>query len=65
MPDIDTIEVTNIDLTLLGHGYYAEAEAVLYDISELLKHDADPDKRLRIRPVPSPDARSRYWTIGA
>jgi hypothetical protein len=30
VPDIDTIEVSTSPPTLLGHGYYAEAEAVLY-----------------------------------
>ena len=30
VPGIDTIEVTDIDLTMLGHSYFAEAEGVLY-----------------------------------
>jgi len=60
---IDTIEVTNIDLTILGHGYFAEAAPVLYDIKELIADNKPPDKRLRVRPE-GPDNR-RYWVIGA
>jgi esterase/lipase superfamily enzyme len=63
VPDIDTIEVTNIDLTMLGHGYYAEAESVLHDMFDVLSFDAPPDKRQRIHPAgggPQP----AYWVIG-
>jgi esterase/lipase superfamily enzyme len=63
---IETIEVGAIDLTLLGHGYYAEAEAVLYDMKQLLDSDdptVPPEKRPRI------EKRDRggltYWAIGA
>lgn len=61
VPDIDTIEVTDIDVTMLGHGYYAAAEAVLYDIDELLRHNEDPGKRLRLRRGAEP---ARHWVIG-
>jgi len=63
---IETIEVGAIDLTLLGHGYYAEAEAVLYDMKQLLDSDdptVPPERRPRI------EKRERggrtYWAIGA
>ncbi len=60
---IDTIEVTNIDLTLLGHGYFAEAAPVLYDMKDLMEANKDPAKRLRIE---EKDASGRkYWSIGA
>ena len=60
---IDTIEVTNIDLTLLGHGYFAEAAPVLYDMKDLMEANKDPAKRLRIQ---EKDASGRkYWSIGA
>lgn len=63
VPEIDTIEVTNIDLTLLGHSYYAEAEAVLYDMSDLLAHNTPPGRRPRTRPA-SKGVDSKYWVIG-
>lgn len=56
---IDTVEVTDIDLTLLGHTYYAEAEAVLYDIADLLRSGQGPAQRVRVRPG-GPGA----WRIG-
>jgi esterase/lipase superfamily enzyme len=46
VPGVDTIEVTNIDLTILGHGYYAEAGPVLYDMADLLKHGDPPERRV-------------------
>lgn len=62
VPGIDTINVTNVDLTTLGHGYVADARAVLEDIHELLVHDAPPDRRFALRQGET-DAGERYWTI--
>ena len=61
VPGIDTIEVTDIDLTLLGHGYYAEAEGVLYDMYDLLAHNSPPSRRLRLRQAGG--GQSQYWVI--
>jgi esterase/lipase superfamily enzyme len=60
---IDTVEVTNIDLTILGHGYYAEAEPVLYDIKELIDANKPPNKRLRIESKIKDE--HHYWIIRA
>jgi esterase/lipase superfamily enzyme len=60
---IDTVEVTHIDLTLLGHRYFAEAEPVLYDIKELIDDDTPPDRRLRIEPRVQGGV--RFWSIRA
>jgi esterase/lipase superfamily enzyme len=62
VPGVDTVEVSNVDLTLLGHGYYAEADGVLRDIYELIRFGATPDERARTRPVDGP--MGRYWVIG-
>jgi esterase/lipase superfamily enzyme len=51
MPPIDTIEVTNIDVSILGHGYVAEAEQVLFDIAMLLRSDTPPQQRPRLKPA--------------
>jgi hypothetical protein len=64
VPNIDTIEVTNIDLTLLGHGYFAEAEAVLYDIASLLSNNAAPGLRPRLQAGEIGEAASAHWIIG-
>jgi len=60
VPGIDTIEVTDIDLTMLGHSYYAEAEGVLHDIYDLLNFDAPPDLRARTRLA---SKNPKYWAI--
>jgi esterase/lipase superfamily enzyme len=63
VPGIDTINVTNVDLTTLGHGYVADARGVLEDMHELLVHDAPPDRRFALRQGET-DAGGRYWIIG-
>jgi esterase/lipase superfamily enzyme len=45
---IDTVEATNIDLSFLGHGYFADARPVLNDIFHLIQHDTPPDKRFSL-----------------
>ena len=44
----DTVRVPNFDLDLLGHGYYAEAEALLADLYDLMNHDTPPERRPRV-----------------
>ncbi len=36
MDDIDTIDATGVDASLLGHSYFAEATSILRDIKELV-----------------------------
>ena len=60
---IDTIEVPSFDLLdLLGHGYFAEAEPLLYDIFDMMRHNAAPDARARIHAV-SDDEGNLYWRM--
>jgi esterase/lipase superfamily enzyme len=59
---IDTVEATDVDVGILGHGYYAEAEGVLYDMSSLIRSDERPDKRIRLHRQQSGEGKS-YWTI--
>ena len=47
-PGVDTVAVPDFDLDLLGHAYYAQAEALLHDIHDLMRHGTAPDKRQRI-----------------
>jgi esterase/lipase superfamily enzyme len=62
VPGIDTINVTNVDLTTLGHGYVADARGVLEDMHELLVHDTPPDRRFALRQGET-DVGERYWII--
>ena len=57
---IDTIQVSKIDLTFLGHGYFADARILLEDIRDLLIHNTPPNKRDG-RLEPSTDG--NYWII--
>lgn len=62
VPPIDTIEVADIDVTLLGHSYYAEAEPLLYDMHALLRNNPPPSARIRLKAMA--DGAARYWAIG-
>ncbi len=62
IPGIDTVEVTGLDLTLLGHSYFAQAHGVLYDMYELLRHNASPSSRLRLIEKRNPEGLA-YWVI--
>jgi hypothetical protein len=56
------VEVSNIDMTLLGHGYFADARALLQDIHELLTHNTSPESRFGLRSRQEGD--QQYWQIG-
>ncbi len=47
-PGIDTVAVPDFDVDLLGHGYFAQAEALLHDIHDLMRHNEAPASRQRI-----------------
>jgi esterase/lipase superfamily enzyme len=64
LPEIDTINVTNVDLTMLGHGYIASARGVLEDMHALIKHGEPPDKRFGLRATRNEQG-ERFWLIGA
>ena len=53
----DTVRVPNFDLDMIGHGYYAEAEALWSDLHELMNHDTPPGQRQRLRAI------ENYWKM--
>ena len=57
---IDTVQVSKIDLTLLGHGYFADARVLLEDIRDLLINNTSPNQR-RGRLEPSEEG--GYWIM--
>jgi hypothetical protein len=64
LPGIDTINVTNVDLTMLRHGYVADAGEELIDMHALITQGAPPDKRFGLREAKN-EKGERYWLIGA
>ena len=64
VPGIDTINVTNVDLTMLGHGYVADARDVLGDMHALIRRGAPPHERFGLRET-TDEKGQRFWLIGA
>ena len=55
---VDTIDASNVDTSLLGHGYFGE-RTVLADIFYLLKDGKSPDHRYGL--LPRSRSNLRYW----
>ncbi len=51
----------NFDVDLLGHSYFAQAEALLHDIFDLLRHGEPPAKRQRVETAKDGDA--VFWRL--
>jgi esterase/lipase superfamily enzyme len=64
VPGIDTINVSNLDLTMLGHGYVAEARDVLQDMHRLIREGSPPERRFGLRREVTPEG-GTYWMVGA
>lgn len=58
---IDTIQAADVDLSLLGHGYYADAREVLEDMFAVLRNGPTPDERFG--PKRREQHGSTYWEI--
>jgi esterase/lipase superfamily enzyme len=61
---IDTVNAVNADVSLLGHGYVAEARDVVSDIHALIRNGSRPQQRFGLRLVETEQGRP-YWVIGA
>ncbi len=48
---IDTVAVPDFDIDLLGHSYFAQAEALLHDIYDLMRHGQRPSERQRLHRI--------------
>ncbi len=58
---IDTVEVPDFNVDLLGHSYFARAEALLHDIYDLMHHDSPPANRQRIESAT--DGTQAFWRL--
>lgn len=63
LPHIDTVSVTKVDLSFLGHGYVAGCRPVLTDIHQLLVSDIEPGRRAGLSLLSTPAG--PYWEIAA
>ena len=59
---MDTVAVPDFDIDLLGHSYFAQAEALLHDIYDLMRHGKPPAQRQRPK-LASYDGLS-FWKLG-
>jgi Alpha/beta hydrolase of unknown function (DUF900) len=59
---IDTVEVSKVDVTLLGHGYYAEARPLLDDLQKLFLYNQEPSLRGGMTSECTPEGKT-YWAM--
>jgi esterase/lipase superfamily enzyme len=59
--EIDTVDVTPVDLSLLGHGYVAECRPVIGDMFDAMHNGTVPRNRMGLRPKQS--AYGPYWIL--
>jgi esterase/lipase superfamily enzyme len=59
VPGVDTIDVSKIDLSLLGHGYFSDDRDVLHDMKHLLSYNTPPEKRFGLKTVQLDT--QKYW----
>ncbi|MGH9834300.1 MAG: alpha/beta hydrolase [Blastocatellia bacterium] len=60
-PGVDTVAVPDFDIDLLGHSYFAQAEALLHDIYDLMRHNQAPAQRQRI--AAALDGSATFWKL--
>ena len=58
---VDTVAVPDFDLDLPGHSYFAEAEALLHDMFDLLRRGNGPAARERL--TPAVDRGPAFWKL--
>jgi esterase/lipase superfamily enzyme len=49
LPGIDTVDVSSVDTSFLGHSYYGDNRSVLSDIFQILRDRQPPDKRFGLK----------------
>lgn len=58
---VDTVAVPDFDVDLLGHSYFAQAEALLHDMYDLMRHDTAPAQRQRL--AEASDGAMKFWQL--
>lgn len=60
--NVDTVAVSNVDLTFLGHGYFAAARDLLQDMLRLMVDNSLPEARFGLQKECTEDGKL-YWQI--
>jgi len=63
VPGMDTIDVSTIDTSLIGHSYYGDNRTVLTDLFYLLVQQAPPERRQWLQPMRLGSL--LYWVFAA
>jgi esterase/lipase superfamily enzyme len=58
---VDTIDVSALDTSLLGHSYFGDQRSVITDLYYLLRDGLDPARRAGLRTAGQPP--NRYWVF--
>lgn len=61
--EVDTIDASAVDASLMGHSYVGDNRSVLADLFAMIKHGHPPDERAGLEAVTHPDG--RYWRFKA
>jgi esterase/lipase superfamily enzyme len=59
VPGVDTVDVSDVDTSFIGHSYYGSNSTVLADLFELLQGSKPPDQRKWLRAMQL--GLSKYW----
>jgi len=60
VPGLDSIDVSNVDTSFLGHSYVGDNTSVIADIARLLRTGFAPGRRCGLNAVP-PTGTANYW----
>jgi esterase/lipase superfamily enzyme len=60
---VDTIEVSNIDVSFLGHSYIAQAEDVLRDMYSLMLANPSPERRMGLDTAVDSSTGQCFWRM--
>lgn len=61
VPGMDTIDVTTVDTSFIGHSYYAEDRSVISDMFYLIRDATPASKKPRVRLQKAGSSTEQYW----
>ncbi|MGH2360330.1 MAG: alpha/beta hydrolase, partial [bacterium] len=61
VPEMDTVDVSAVSESFIGHTYFGISRPVLADVYELLHNNSPPEKRFGLFQVKSPEG--DYWAF--